>query len=272
MRAIVNQGILPLYGEDERCFIIEDEVLYGMPVEIIEDNLGGERVRIRTSYNYTGYVTKQGLYIKSPVIAYGYEQDLIVINHSTVDIMTYPTVKSEILMTLPLGCRLVKEQGISELGWIGVRLVDGRIGYIKEQYTTSFIANAIENEEAFRRALVKTAKRYLGTPYRWGGKTPLGIDCSGLCSMVYLLNGVKIFRDAKIHPDFPIHEIPLEKLKRGDLLYFKGHMAMWLGNHRIIHSTAKIGREGVVIDNIDKSEPRGRAELWSIFIGAGSLF
>ena len=44
-----------------------------------------------------------------------------------------------------------------------------------------------KNEQEFRDSIIKTALSYLGTSYRWGGKTTLGIDCSGLCQMAYLL-------------------------------------------------------------------------------------
>ena len=71
-------------------------------------------------------------------------------------------------------------------------------------------------------------RSYLGAQYRWGGKTPLGIDCSGIVSMAYLLNGVTIYRAAAIKSGFALHEISLEAAKPGDLLFFPGHVAMYL--------------------------------------------
>ena len=50
------------------------------------------------------------------------------------------------------------------------------------------------SEEKFRRKVVECAKGYLGCQYRWGGKAADGIDCSGVVFMVYLMNGVLIWR------------------------------------------------------------------------------
>ena len=105
------------------------------------------------------------------------------------------------------------------------------------------------DEEKFRENVVKTAKLYLGTQYRWAGKTPQGIDCSGLCSMAYMLNGVYIYRDASIEEQYPVKEIvsaeewsedpmkALSKLKPGDLIYFKGHIATVSYTHLTLPTT-----------------------------------
>ena len=68
----------------------------------------------------------------------------------------------------------------------------------------------IEGEEVTRKNIVDDAKLYLGTSYRWGGRTPEGVDCSGFIHAVYNLNGLEIFRNSR-----PKH----------DLLYFLRHQA-----------------------------------------------
>ena len=69
-------------------------------------------------------------------------------------------------------------------------------------------------EDELAAALMQRRTIYLGAQYRWGGKTPLGIDCSGLVSMAYLLSGVIIYRDAAIKPGFALHEISFEQQSR----------------------------------------------------------
>ena len=66
------------------------------------------------------------------------------------------------------------------------------------------------SEEAFRDAVCAQAKKYLGTEYRWGGKSGRGIDCSGLVSSAYMQCGVLIYRDARIVEGWPMHQIPLQ--------------------------------------------------------------
>lgn len=140
------------------------------------------------------------------------------------------------------------------------------------------------DEEAFRRNVTETAKLYLGTQYRWAGKTTAGIDCSGLCSMAYMLNGVYIYRDAKIMEGYPVHELvsqeewqadreaALRKMKAGDLIYYRGHVTMYLGGKRYIHATGKAGSDGVVINSFDPSAPDYRADLAEEVVAVGSIF
>ena len=141
-----------------------------------------------------------------------------------------------------------------------------------------------ENEPQFRRNVVEAAMLYRGTQYRWAGKTINGIDCSGLCSMAYMLNGVYIYRDAEIVAGYPVRQIldaaqwqadpkaALARLRPADLLYYKGHITMYLGDGKYIHSTGKAGSDGVVINSFDPSDPLYREDLARDVLAAGSIF
>ena len=128
------------------------------------------------------------------------------------------------------------------------------------------------DEREFRLAVIETAMEYLGTQYRWGGRTSLGIDCSGLTSQSYLMNGIIIFRDAKIQPGFPVKEIPRDEMLPGDLMYFPGHIAMYLGDGSYIHSTGKIGSSGVVINSLNPHAADYREDLANSWYASGSIF
>jgi cell wall-associated NlpC family hydrolase len=89
---------------------------------------------------------------------------------------------------------------------------------------------------------VSVAERFLHTPYLWGGKTSLGIDCSGLAQVALLAAGIPAPRDSdmleraigtpfEIRPD-------LSGLQRGDLIFWKGHVGMMVDATRLLHSTA----------------------------------
>ena len=162
----------------------------------------------------------------------GYQENrkcsLIQVKKSVADILSAPFVSSVRLMSVTRGAVLMccGETSVShpDCGYVCVRLYDGRAGYIKKSYLEPYAMPLDEkkigrlDEDSFREKLVQTAKSYLGTQYRWAGKTPLGIDCSGLTSMAYMLNGVYIYRDARLVPGFAVKEIPYECMKKGDLM------------------------------------------------------
>ena len=158
-------------------------------------------------------------------------------------------------------------------GWQCVTLPDGNQGYVRSSWLDTYYDSPVDlPEDQLRQRLCHTAKLYARTHYRWGGKTPLGIDCSGLVSMSYLLNGIVIYRDAKVVEGFPIRFIDKKDMKPGDLLFFPGHVAMYLGDGQYIHSTGKAGDDGVVINSLDPDAPDYRPDLPEKLTGVGRYF
>ena len=89
-----------------------------------------------------------------------------------------------------------------------------------------------------RAALVAYAKRFLGTPYRWGGASPGGFDCSGLTSFVYGKFGVRMAHYTRAQYA-AYRKIGRHQLKPGDLVFFDGlgHTGIYVGKGRFIHAT-----------------------------------
>ena len=272
MNAIVNTAVCGLYGKPTYECTLEDEVLYGMPVEVLEEPAPGW-VRIRTHYRYEGIVCADDLLFgKETVAEWEKLPKMVVRNKNCCDVLSEPRVQGVHLAQLVRGC-VIAVCGELKDGWQPVQLADGRKGYVMAgilapHHTTP----CSDDEDALRDALARAAMLYEGTHYRWGGKSPMGIDCSGLVSMAYMLCGILIYRDADIVEGFPIHEITRDRLKKGDLLFFPGHVAMYLGDGLYCHSTAHAGDDGFTLNSLDPASPIYREDLANGITQIGSYF
>jgi cell wall-associated NlpC family hydrolase len=91
--------------------------------------------------------------------------------------------------------------------------------------------------------IVRSARRFVGTPYRLGGTTPRAFDCSGFVRYVFALHGISLPRTA--HEQAAVGEAPApgDSLEAGDLLFFWGghgaqHIAIYVGGDSIIHASS----------------------------------
>ena len=271
--------------------------------------LPADLAEVVSFYGYHGYVFAQELrFLEEDALGRYLAADLVMVGRAT-DVLSLPKVQGLRLQELERGglLRRLPEEAPAA-GWVKVALADGRTGYVRDValepvrwsmgavYTQreglafnaalaaaegcapeQLVPRAVErwhggSEEAFRDALVRQAERYLGTEYRWGGKSGRGIDCSGLVSSAYMQCGVLIYRDAKLVEGWPMHAIPPEQKRRGDALYFPGHIALYLGGGRYIHSTGAAASGGVVINSLDPADPLYREDLVQSLYAVGSVF
>ncbi|MCX6245828.1 MAG: C40 family peptidase [Bacteroidetes bacterium] len=103
-----------------------------------------------------------------------------------------------------------------------------------------------QERQKAKQTIVDDAMLYLHAPYLWGGRTPFGIDCSGLTQMVYKLKKIKLLRDAAQQAT---HGEPLNFISEaepGDLAFFDNeegnivHVGLMLDKSRIIHASGKV--------------------------------
>lgn len=142
------------------------------------------------------------------------------------------------------------------------------------------------SEERFRAKLVDSAKNYLGVQYRWAGRSALGIDCSGMVSSAYMRAGVIIYRDSALADGFPLEKIEAcndengafrlsavidGTLKEGDALYFPGHIGMYIGKGKYLHSTGRKGDNGVVETSLIEGDENYREDLLKQLYAVGGL-
>lgn len=293
---IVNTAVAMIYEEPyltkaaakppgQNISTVSDEGLYGTAVAITGSGQQGY-LPVRTFYGYAGYMDPADLILTEESRIRAWEaSNLMVVNGIVTDILSLPRVQGERLLSLYRGSLVLVEAFESEEnGWARVRLPDGRTGYMRNQFLVSkqfsqagvfdhtLPQAVVLSEAAFRQAAVDTACTYLGTQYRWGGRSSAGIDCSGLTSVSYMLNGVLIYRDARIMEGYPVLEICRNRMKKGDLLYFPGHIAMYLGDDKYIHATGKVGSGGVVINSLNPGDEDYREDLAGGMCAVGSIF
>ena len=101
------------------------------------------------------------------------------------------------------------------------------------------------------RNFVKILKSFINCKYTWGGKSYKGIDCSALVQLYYLYNNKFFPRDTKDQISFKKGKKKLIKFSRGDIIYWKGHVAVCLNRNKLIHAYGP--RKKVLIMNIKKT-------------------
>lgn len=256
VKAIVNSTIGTLYNRASRNGETADEALYGMVVEILETE--GNYCKVHTHYDYEGWMHKDDLLLDNEKAEAWEKEAKYVVFYEMADAMSIAEYAGVVLKTITRG-GILKETGIFEGKWEKVILADGRDAWIRKNFAREIAKIPLEKEAELRKALIETAEAYLGTQYRWGGKSTLGIDCSGLTGISYMLNGYLIYRDAGEDRTPFMRKIPKAEAKAGDLIFFPGHVMMYLGHDRYIHST---GREGCVLYNsMNPEDPDYREDI-----------
>jgi cell wall-associated NlpC family hydrolase len=137
-----------------------------------------------------------------------------------------PSIKQPPLEALPLGSRLAVARIEAPFA------ITASGGYVPARHLV-----AIGETE---RDFVAVAERFLGAPYLWGGKTSLGLDCSGLVQVALTACGVPCPRDSHMQEKALGRErsADLSQLRRGDLLFWPRHVAIVRDAASLVHANA----------------------------------
>lgn len=114
------------------------------------------------------------------------------------------------------------------------------------------------SKPTLRRKLICEARKFLGVPYLWGGRSWAGCDCSGLLQTLFSVYGTDLPRDTKDQIKVG-DRIEQNDIRGGDLLFFERHVALAIGADHIIHSSR--GGGGVTINSLAPDEPDYRPDL-----------
>src|SRR6266540_4844510 len=139
-----------------------------------------------------------------------------------------PSIKLPPMETLSFGCRLVIARMDEPFA---ITASGGHVPIVH-----------LAPVETMETDFVSVAERFLRTPYLWGGKTSLGLDCSGLLQLALAACGIPCPRDSDMQEQALGSALPgwheLEQLRRGDLLFWKGHVAIVRDEATLVHANA----------------------------------
>ena len=190
-----------------------DQLLFGERFEVLEEE-GAWRFGQAARDGYVGFVEASALSPAGPLPT-----------HRVAAIRTYafaePSIKT----------RALGPYSINAL--VAVDAVEGRLARVVGAgwMTASHLALIGTYEEDW----ATVAERFLGAPYLWGGRESLGLDCSGLVQQALFACGRACPRDADQQEALGV-ALEAADFSRGDLVFWKGHVAIGLGDGRIVHA------------------------------------
>ena len=212
-------AIAPILSSPEHGAEQWDQLLLGERFKVIErkhDFYWGQALRD----GYVGYV---------PVSAF--RRDWYLPTHYVATLRTYvfaaPNLKASILTSISLNAL------------VNVTRFDNGFAYINDMGWV--FAKHLSDFEAFAGDFVSVAESYINAPYQWGGRESIGLDCSGLLQQALYASGYGCPRDSDMQAKLGVAlniGADLDGLERGDLVFWKGHVAIMVDDVNIIHANA----------------------------------
>ncbi|WP_083567403.1 NlpC/P60 family protein [Hyphomicrobium sp. CS1GBMeth3] len=219
VRQVIRPAV-PLRREPNAKLGLETEALYGELVRVYDEADGWAWVQLERD-RYVGYLPSATL-----------TGEIVPMTHRVKALGTFiypaPDIKTPPLLHLPLNAEVC----VAEWDDRFCRLKRG--GFVITRHLTE--------RDRFERDFVDIAERLIGSPYLWGGRTRIGIDCSGLVQVSLEAAGIAAPRDTDMQATELGTAIPvpgdLEGLKRGDLIFWPGHVGIMSDGVMLVHANA----------------------------------
>lgn len=243
--AVVAVAVQDLFVRPDETSSVDDQVILGDRVELLEDAAGFAKVR--TAAGEVAWIPERALRRGETAAPAGAKRARVTSNFAHVyGSPTFTTARP--LLTAPVGARIVFSDFLEgkegdAYSWVRVSLPDGREGFVAArdvEVSAADIPLSLKSSSSW----ISFGKRFLGAPYTWGGTTPLGFDCSGLMTRIFSEHGVTLKRNSyeQAFQDPHLVPVPFEALLPGDLLFFGtedkiDHEAMWIGDGTVLQST-----------------------------------
>jgi cell wall-associated NlpC family hydrolase len=133
---------------------------------------------------------------------------------------------------------------------------EGREGRFLKSAGGWFVEDHLAPIDQSAEDFVAVAERFVGTPYFWGGRTSVGLDCSGLVQQALYAVGQTCPRDSDQQAAMG-ETVPVDELRRGDLVFWRGHVAIMINATDIVHANGN--RMAVTIEPLAEAIARTSA-------------
>jgi len=216
----VHVGVLPLRTARSLESHLGSQLLFGESVRVFEISEGWAWLQ-NDADGYVGYAEASGL-------APGHART----SHRVAVLRTYlyaePDLKAPVRDLLSMNAPVAA----AETNGPFVSLVDG--GWVW--------AGHLVPDGTFETDHAAVAQRFKGTPYLWGGRSSVGLDCSALVQMALVRCGGQTPRDSDMQARSVGSSVPFHgdqsALRRGDLVFWPGHVGIWAEPERFVHANA----------------------------------
>lgn len=218
--AHVHRDSVPLFTKPSFECELQTEALFGETVRIFEIRDGWAWGQILTD-GYVGYLPLEAL---SP--------GLLEPTHRVSNLRTFIYEEANL-----------KSPPIALISMMSLVAVSGREGDFYELADKGYVyhSHVVPVDQKDQEDFVSVASQFIGTPYLWGGRTSLGLDCSALIQIALLATGQFSRRDSDLQAG-SLGELTdikdLSQLKRGDLVFWKGHIGVMVDGENLLHSNA----------------------------------
>ncbi|WLT08599.1 NlpC/P60 family protein [Bartonella apihabitans] len=211
--------VAALYKVPDALSERQSECLFGEDVKVFEEKNGFCWVQAQQD-GYVGYIEQ------SKIGSIG-NQPTHRVNVPRTFQYRDADLRSPMISPLSMGSRI---SVVGEAETRGTR-------YAKLDNGSFVVFNHITPVSTLADDYVTIAESFIHTPYLWGGKSGLGIDCSGLVQLALMMTGRTVLRDTDMQQATIGKDIaPEDGLQRGDLVFWKGHVAIMVDFRTLIHA------------------------------------